>query len=104
MAIPAGLFSSPRLSGRLARLLHCRAEFLLDPHPLRHGARGERTGLEDAMTDTALCMKPGNIQHPTSNIEPPRAALWSIIGCWALDVGCWMFPLGSGILSLSHSP
>src|ERR1039458_653683 len=34
----------------------------------------------------------GNIQQPTSNIEPPRTGLWAIIGCWVFDVGCWMFP------------
>jgi hypothetical protein len=33
-----------------------------------------------------------NIQHPTSNLEPPRTVLRAIIGCWAFDVGCWMFP------------
>jgi hypothetical protein len=33
-----------------------------------------------------------NIQHPTSNAQPPRLCALSPIGCSRLDVGCWMFP------------
>src|ERR1035437_262665 len=50
--------------------------------------------------------EPLNIQHPTSNIEPPMAAIGAIIGCWGFDVGCWMFlgfmgRLGVGIRLLA---
>jgi len=58
---------------------------------------GTTAGLDallPAILDKALNPEPKgeNIEHPTSNIEPPMAARWAVIGCWAFDVGCWMFP------------
>src|ERR1019366_7118908 len=35
-------------------------------------------------------MSPGNLQHPTSNIQQPVAARLRVSGRWMLDVGCWM--------------
>ena len=42
--------------------------------------------------DSFSRFEPLNHREATSNLQHPRAALRSIIGCWAFHVGCWLFP------------